>query len=61
MLNNFELRFVNREVAGRHIVSDIHEAKIVKILQYRTSEPPDMYEHRKWTEWQNVPTEESGE
>ena len=57
MLNNFELRFVKREIAGRHIVSDIHEAKIIKILQYRTLEYRG-FEQYRWTEWQDVPTEE---
>ena len=57
MLPNFELRFVKREVAGRHIVSDLHEAKIIKILQYRTLEYRGFDQYR-WLEWKDVLTEE---
>jgi len=56
MLDNFELRFVKREVAGRHIVSDIHEAVTVKILQYRTRELHSTY-NGDWTEWEDIPVD----
>ena len=58
MLNNFELRFVKREVAGRHIVSDLHEAKIVRILQYRTRDIDGFGGYCDWSDWQDIPTEE---